>query len=44
MKQVDQTNCLQAVNPKLAAEWHPTRNVDFTPKDVLPGSSKKACW
>ena len=31
-------------NPKLAAEWHPTKNGDLKPTDVLPGSNKKAWW
>jgi hypothetical protein len=37
-------NCLQAVNPKLAREWHPTRNAPLTPKDVMPGTTRKAWW
>ena len=35
---------LQVVNPKLAKEWHPTKNWDLTPKDILPGSNKKMWW
>ena len=26
--------------PDLAAEWHPTKNGDLTPSDVLPGSHR----
>ena len=37
-------NCLQAVNPNIAKEWHPTKNSSLTPSDVAPGSSKKAWW
>jgi DNA-directed RNA polymerase subunit RPC12/RpoP len=37
-------NNLQKVNPKLAKEWHPTKNGHLTPKDVLPNSGKKAWW
>lgn len=37
-------NCLQAVNPKLAREWHQTRNAPLTPKDVMPGTSRKVWW
>lgn len=37
-------NCLQTVNPKLAGEWHPTKNGEQTPKDVTSGSSKKVWW
>lgn len=29
---------------KLALEWHPTKNGNITPYDVLPGSSKKIWW
>jgi len=35
---------LQAVNPKLAKEWHPTKNGDSTPENTLPGSKKKRWW
>jgi hypothetical protein len=37
-------NCLQTINPTLAREWHPTLNGDLTPRDVTPGSGKKAWW
>jgi len=37
-------NCLQAVNPGLAKQWHPTKNVPLTPNDVLPGTDKKVWW
>lgn len=35
---------LQVINPKLAKEWHPTRNEGLTPKDVAPGFDKKVWW
>jgi hypothetical protein len=38
------TNSLSALNPKLIKEWHPTKNVDLTPDDVMPGSVKKVWW
>jgi hypothetical protein len=31
-------------NPGLAAEWHPSKNGDLTPRDVKPGTSRKAWW
>jgi DNA-directed RNA polymerase subunit RPC12/RpoP len=31
-------------NPRLAKEWHPTKNAPLTPKDVTPNSNKKAWW
>lgn len=30
--------------PEIAAEWHPTRNGDLTPSDVLPGSRTRVWW
>ena len=38
------SNCLATLNPKLAREWHPTKNGDFTPNDITPGSKKKVWW
>lgn len=43
-KRVDSENCLTAVYPALAIEWHPTENGKVTPSDVLPGSGKKRWW
>jgi hypothetical protein len=37
-------NCLQTLNPKLAKEWHRTKNGSLTPRDLTPGSSKKVWW
>lgn len=37
-------NDLLTVNPSLASEWHPTKNGDLTPSDVMPGSNKKVWW
>lgn len=31
-------------SPKIAKEWHPTKNGDITPYDILPGSGKKFWW
>jgi hypothetical protein len=30
--------------PELAGEWHPTKNGDLTPFDVLTGSSRRVWW
>lgn len=38
------SNCLESLNPQLASEWHPTKNGELTPRDVSPGSNKKAWW
>ena len=35
---------LEEVNPKLAKEWHPVKNGNLTPKDVLAGSNNMAWW
>lgn len=35
---------LQAMNPSLAAEWHPELNGTLTPLQVLPRSNKKVWW
>lgn len=37
------SNSLGTVNPKLAKEWHPTKNKELTPFDVLP-STKRVVW
>jgi hypothetical protein len=41
VKKVCCDNCLATRFPKIAAEWHPTKNGDITPKDVVAGSVKK---
>ncbi|UCH95873.1 MAG: zinc-ribbon domain-containing protein, partial [Candidatus Aminicenantes bacterium] len=35
---------LAVVNPDLAKEWHPTRNNNLKPEDVIPKSPKKVWW
>ena len=37
-------NDLLTVMPSLAQEWHPTKNENLTPKDVLVFSNKKVWW
>lgn len=37
-------NCLATINPRVAKEWHPTKNGKLTPEDVTPGSSRKKVW
>jgi len=43
-KQVSLSNCLATKNPKLAKEWHPTKNGELTPYDVTCGSNKEVWW
>jgi len=38
------TNSLAALDPQLAAQWHPSRNGDLTPSDVPLRSSRKVWW
>jgi len=35
---------LQVINPSLSKEWHPSKNVSWTPKDVTPCSRKRVWW
>jgi hypothetical protein len=37
-------NNLSVQFPKIAKEWHPTKNEPLTPKDVTYGSGKKVWW
>jgi hypothetical protein len=38
------TTSLRAKCPKVAQEWHPTKNGALGPGDVTPGSSRKVWW
>ena len=37
-------NDLATIRPKLAAQWHPTKNEGLTPEMVTCGSNKEAWW
>ena len=37
-------NDLATKRPDLAAQWHPKKNGDLTPRDVSPGSVKRVWW
>jgi len=37
-------NDLQTKNPELAAEWHPTKNGDLTPSDVMSSTADRIWW
>ena len=43
-KVYNRKNNLAVTHPELAAQWHPTRNGNLKPEDVLAGSNKKAWW
>ena len=40
----EKQNSLAVVNPKLASEWHPTKNGNLSPESVPAGSNKKVWW
>jgi hypothetical protein len=35
---------LSVTHPEVAAQWHPTKNGELTPANVVAGSHKKAWW
>ena len=37
-------NDLASIEPKIAAEWHPTLNGALTPEKVTAGSNRKVSW
>ncbi|MDA8530107.1 zinc-ribbon domain-containing protein [Candidatus Poseidonia alphae] len=41
---VVKSNCLATTYPELAREFHPTKNGELTPSDVLGGGAKKRWW
>jgi hypothetical protein len=41
---VSVTNSLAAKAKKVAAEWHPTKNGELTPRDVVLGSTRRVFW
>ncbi|HIN06663.1 MAG TPA: hypothetical protein EYM65_10590 [Dehalococcoidia bacterium] len=44
MAQTRTKTTLSRSHPELAAQWHPTKNVELTPDQVVAGSNKKAWW
>lgn len=43
-RRADKRNSLAARDPDLALQWHPTRNGELKPDDVVWGYSKKVWW
>ena len=43
-KKVVKSNCLATTHPKIAKQWHPTKNGELTPCKVVAGSHKKVWW
>lgn len=38
------TNDLQTLYPEIAAEWHPTKNGELKPTEIMSQSNKKVWW
>ena len=43
-KKINPEDSLQAVNPKLAKEWHPAKNGNLTPSDVTASAHDQVWW
>jgi len=43
-KKVVISNCLATTHPEIAEEWHPAKNGELTPFDIVAGSNKKVWW
>ncbi|MCL2564515.1 MAG: zinc-ribbon domain-containing protein [Defluviitaleaceae bacterium] len=43
-RRVCSDNSLQALNPELAMQWHPTKNGAISPNDVTVSSNRKVWW
>ena len=41
---VSKTNNLKTVSPRIASEWHPSKNHPIKPKDVIAKTGKKYWW
>ncbi len=41
---VCESNCLATTHPKLAQEWHPSKNAPLTPHDVVAGTGREVWW
>lgn len=35
---------ITVTNPELVSEWHPTKNLPFTPEEAIRGSKRKVWW
>ena len=43
-KKIVKSNCLGTLNPELAKEWHPTKNIEFTPAEASANGSQRVWW
>ncbi|MCP4217261.1 MAG: zinc-ribbon domain-containing protein, partial [bacterium] len=44
MRKASKENNFKLLHPLAAEEWHPTKNGDVTPDQMLPGSGIKVWW
>jgi hypothetical protein len=43
-RKVVPSNCLATTHPEVAAQWHPTKNEELTPNELVAGSDRKVWW
>jgi hypothetical protein len=43
-RRVSKTNVLAGTFPKVARQWHPTKNGELTPRDVTRNTNRYAWW
>src|ERR1035437_5080654 len=43
-QKVCSSNCLATTHPKIAEQWHPTKNRTLTPFNITHGTHKKVWW
>jgi hypothetical protein len=43
-KRLSETNCLAARYPKVAREWHPTKNGRLTPRNIFSSTHRRYWW
>jgi DNA-directed RNA polymerase subunit RPC12/RpoP len=43
-KRVSKTNALSICFPKVAQQWHPTKNGTLTPREVTAGTTRRVWW
>jgi Probable Zinc-ribbon domain len=43
-KQVTKETSFAALHPRIAREWHPTKNAPLTAREVLPHSNRRVWW
>jgi len=43
-KRIVKSNCLATTHPDIAEQWHPTKNGNLTPNDVVAGTRANVWW